>query len=197
MYSLATWIGAISTAAASIIALWLGLRDGKRRREERDCDARALIAYLSRDLDVVHNCLIRLLHRGEEMSSGRNGFLPNDLEEMSHWASASLNAQRLRDHADRFSVLPNPVGVHLSAAVGRLDVIASQTRQIASTIRSLTPDTYQPLLHQWGTDIFSAIRDLKPVLQYWNKIKDQPTDTSSMLKRCLRIIRRRQGHDGP
>ena len=193
MSSPAIWIGAISTAIASIIALWLGLRDGKRRREERERDARALIAYLSCDLEVVHNCLEWLLHLGEDMIRSCGTFLPADLEGMSQSTSASLNAQRLRDHADRFSVLPDPLAVHLSAAVGRLDGIASQTHQIALKIGSLSSDQHTSLLCPWSNDILAALSDLKPVLEYRNKIKDQPLAAPSMLKRCLRIIRSRQG----
>jgi hypothetical protein len=192
MRGLATWIGAISTAAASMIALWLGLRDGRRRIEERDSDARALIAFLSRDLVVIKNRLNDLIHRGEDMDCGRRGFTHEDLNEMSQWAFA-LKAPRLREHADRFSVLPEPVGVHLSAAVAKLDAIESMTLEIAENIRTTPPEDLHRYLSVWGSEIIEALIDLKPALQYWDQIKDSPPGSSSMLKRCLRIIRRRQG----
>lgn len=174
MCSLATWIGAISTATASIIALWLGLRDGCRRRSERNRDARALLAFLSRDLEVIDRCLLDFLRKVDDIGN-RNFLVPQDeLNEMSKDATSLLGSENLKSRVDHFVLLPKAVAVRLSAAAGRLRLIIEQTERIVVTQGTARQtQQFRDFVGSYVDELIAAREDLRPVLEYWKRINDE------------------------
>ena len=174
MCGLATWIGAISTATASVIALWLGLRDGFRRRSERNRDARALLAFLSRDLEVIDRCLLDFLRKMDVIGNRDFSVSQEELNEMSRDATSLLDSENLKSRVDHFVLLPKTIAVRLSAIAGRLRLIIEQTERIVVTWGTARQtQQFRDFVGTYVDELIAARADLRPVLEYWKRINDE------------------------
>ena len=162
----ATWVGAVATASAAAIALWLGLRDGWRRRTEREADALALIAYLAPDMRTIENALRELIAWAEDLRKDGTGMLPHELDDKNEMAHRNLVSAALESRLDKLALLPYDLGHKASAVAGRLRSILARTQWVASNIRTTAPADYEAMLFPYIKDMRQALSDVRDVLSY-------------------------------
>jgi hypothetical protein len=115
---LATWVGALSTFAATAVALWLGLRESCRRKVENQTQARVLASMLILELEEAHEAANRALTI-DNCYPGKNGKWLQDMIRL-------CGKIRLDDsvaNGFRLGVLPKDLAENIASAVAMFKAV--------------------------------------------------------------------------